>query len=67
MEKMYEEMERQYTEETASCRKTEIFRKIFQALKEKKKRLIIGLSGLHLIIKSSHCLRLKYGFKNFKC
>ena len=27
-------MERQYTEETASCRKTEIFRKIFQALKK---------------------------------
>ena len=38
----------QYTEKTSSCRKTEIFRKIFQAW---KKKLIIKLSGLHLIIK----------------
>ena len=27
-------MERQYTEKTSSCRKTEIFRKIFQAWKK---------------------------------
>ena len=40
MKKMYGEMERQYTEETASCRKTEILEKIFQALKEINKRTL---------------------------
>ena len=33
-------MERQHTEETSSCRKTEIFRKIFQALKKINKRTL---------------------------
>ena len=46
MKKMYCEMERQYTEKTSSCLKTEILEKYFKH----ENTLIMKLSGPYFII-----------------